>query len=470
MRHDGRYAVLSRAWLSAAVIVVAIVGWASAAPEAAEFVVRDVWNEAPVADAEFELVGVDAQVASAAGVRRDPSRGVWVVRTDATGCLRLPADLEPEALRSFDGEWTVLDLEDARPERRGVAWAHTTVLVTGEVVVDLDGLSAPDPLDIELRTWAHGRDHAPIVGRDEVPPGVSGHWLHSRGLTRVRRVGGAYRAVDDQGRFEFEIPRLPVTNVFAIAGNAGDDPTCNWAPACVRITAEQMARRRAELRFEIELGHFVAGRLVDPYGRAVPDTEFTLHVKREVTAEEFDPAVLTMVGHPYGGHGSELEDSFHAVYQIQGRTDADGRFALTSYSDGEAFLAVRPDSALNDVVFELGDVADCDTSGELVVPHAHFAHRVTILDRNGVPFRGHRVTLLDVHHDPVQTGRQVDVDPDGTIPARMLIPGHEYQLLVARPGGGIPRGRLRFVWEGQEQLDVSPFRVASGARDGTDDE
>lgn len=425
-------------------------------PEIVECTVRDVWNGAAVPGLSFALnAELDDATRSAAGIDTRTDTGEWVLPSVLGGLVRVPAEHVAAALRPLDSEWQVIGPVQSGGDETPTIWVHAWLSVTGTVRASTT-TAALALEDVVISTQAHGADPLADPTERGGTAAVNESWLAKRGL---RRPAEPVRA-DAHGRFSFRMPRLPTTTIRATASPPPGSRSSGWKEATYTIPDKVAASGSVHADLVLERGYEISGQLVDEDGKPVAGVSVRLHVVHYIDKADMVIEKMRRFGVGYTAQWDPTMPKAVVDYQIDGRTDEQGRFSIESKVDGELTLTFKPDTEHHIENVPVGRLSRF-ARDEPFALHSSRGPGVRLVNEIGLPFAGHPVSLLDISYGDIQPLFQYKLGDDSILPSRFLVEGHEYHIGVkAKKGGGaLPIANEFFIWNGQTELVIRAFSM-----------
>ena len=90
--------------------------------------------------------------------------------------------------------------------------------------------------------------------------------------------------------------------------------------------------------------------------------------------------------------------------------------------------------------------------------HGQHAHLTAVL----LPEQGHGA-FVDLSIGDVQPNVSRVLDDESRVPARCLVRGHRYAVIVAADSGALPLADEIVTWNGEEELTIGPLRLGGNA-------
>jgi hypothetical protein len=404
-----------------------------AADDRLEVVLVDVATGKPMPDL---LLGWAASRLGPLGSRVAPATA-----TDADGHVILPAS-NLGRLEVVGGGWHVLKRSraeidaDGQLHLVGILRVHVTVAAAPGVERALDPTTVQvliDPLQYEVKA------------ADEPAAPFSTAWL------RRHRLSSPVSAAPD-GSGQVTIESLRGARLIAKAHANG------WRADAVEVPKPTEARPAdVEVRLELRPVHVLRARVVDTSGRPVGGARLSASVKvpvgagaslSEAAARERLPSYGMSMVVRAGGSGS-------LVFTRSVASAPDGRLEIDLDADREFTLVTRAPGMLTDFrTLRTGEDAEIEM---VLLTAAGSGPRVPVL-RGGKPFTGRTLARTDVTDPDLQLGCSLEVDAEGTVPAREFREGRSYLFLV--PGD---EHLTRYVrWDGRETLDLDALETDTG--------
>ena len=258
-------------------------------PEWVDFVVRDVWNDAPVASITFELGGAATEAdLEFVGARRQDESAPWTQSADMTGTLRLPISSTLARAVPGDSGWRLVCTESGSDGRKTV-WVHASLTVRGEIRARAVGSHTLDMGTVNIHGVAVGEDAYPGRGASsDPPPGRTEQWLTQYKLAAFDGLA----TPDDEGRFTASIPRVRGLMVIAMVEPESGSTRSLWRSVSAKITRDIYISLAGDLQMVFERGFDVHGVVRDDVGEVVSNARVTLHVVVEMDDQDVTPSTL----------------------------------------------------------------------------------------------------------------------------------------------------------------------------------
>jgi hypothetical protein len=375
------------------------------------------------------LSGVEVEWSS------DGSSGpVRSTTSSSSGALSLPAGTRIRGLRLPETHRAILPREGDLAGGGGPAtvWVHDHVTI--EVTIE-----APEPPLEAASTETIVQAVMAVPDRGAEPLDLA--WLAGHGVAT-----GPFRAARIEGesaRYTLTVPRIPEYRISAT--RAG------FRPALESVNSKS-GSSVIEVRLRLVPGFRLEGTLRDENGQALPGVAMDVFVVRWFPWGTDKPlsADLARSFGPTGGVvlGRTREGLLYVRVREQAVTDADGRFSLTTKSDGRVGFYAYP-RGRGAIAHDLGAVT-ADVAGIDLVSASIAKGPFVTISMDGKPLANTKVSRQDFT-DPLRPSVGMTTDGEGRVPQAWFVSGRYYNLRVpsTRKAGGFLR------WAGESSIDIA---------------
>ncbi len=360
-------------------------------------------------------------------------------RTDIFGRLEVPRDPDLRLVVLAPG-WRDTWLGNPMLREDETLWVYAQRTVRGIVRADPQASMALDLTTVVLSVF--------LVGPDPDRPGASGpapwngHWAEGHGLWNQNR--GGPDAVD--GSFEISVPRAPGIVVKASAPG--------WMPGWVDVPMS--SEEVVELSDIVLLDTIrVSGAVTDGQGKPLASALVRAFVtqRRESGTPNFHADRAALHGLPFTAVGGA--DGGRVSYEIDVRTDAEGRYSFEYPTHGELLVVAECDGFATGRR-ELGVLRS--NKDDVRFGLLSYEGPPLKFTRAGKPLAGWKCIISDLMGDskgqnpqPASGGRLAD---DGSAPGTLMEPGRHYHVRL------IPPSKDEYVqfqlvnWDGEREIDI----------------